>query len=90
MTLEEWAELSGDDDDGELVDGVLMAEEEPDFLHEVIVAWFIRVLGNWIAPRGGPATGGDLSAIPGCDGLTLDLDQLWREVDRLAAGDPSA
>ena len=33
------------------------------------------------------ATCGVLAAIPGCDGLTLDLDDLWREMDRLAADD---
>ena len=52
MTLEEWADLP-EDDEGELVDGHLTEEEVPDFLHELVVAWFIRVLGNWVAPRGG-------------------------------------
>ena len=187
MTLEEWAELP-EDDEGELVDGFLMEEEAPDFLHELIVAWFICVLRNWVAPRGGlvggsgaklairegrgrkpdavvyshgrlppargvirvapdivlevvsprprdgrrdrveklvdyaelgvrrywlldpelrtlemlelgadgryahalSATGGVLTAIPGCEGLSLDLDELWREVDKLAAGDAPA
>jgi Uma2 family endonuclease len=36
------------------------------------------------------ATGGVLAAIPGCEGLRLDLDELWREVNNLAAGDAPA
>jgi Uma2 family endonuclease len=187
MTLEEWADLP-EDDEGELVDGLLAEEEVPDFLHELVVAWFIRVLGNWAAPRGGlvggseaklaiadgrgrkpdavvyfhgrrpPARGiirippdialevvsprprdgrrdrvekladyaafgirrywlldielrtleilelgadgryahavsatvGTLSSLPGCEGLSIDLDELWRAVEELAQGDPPA
>lgn len=35
---------------------------------------YVRALG---------ATGGTLTAVPGCEGLTLDLDELWREGDAL-------
>jgi Uma2 family endonuclease len=35
---------------------------------------YVRALG---------ATSGRLAAIPGCAGLTLDLDALWRDIDRL-------
>ena len=52
MTLEEWADLD-EDEPGELVDGRLEEEEVPSYLHEAIVAWFIRVLGAWAAARGG-------------------------------------
>jgi len=54
MSVEEWAALE-EDEPGELVDGRLVEEEVPEFIHEVIVAWFVRVLGNWLAPRGGYA-----------------------------------
>lgn len=29
------------------------------------------------------ATEGLIENVPGCEGLTLDLDALWRELDRL-------
>jgi Uma2 family endonuclease len=184
MTLEQWADLP-EDEEGELVDGQVTEEEVPDFVHELVVAWFITVLRNWVAPRGGfvggseakfairegrgrkpdavvylpgrrpparglirippdialevvsprprdgrrdrveklldyaalgvrwywlvdpelrtlevlelgadgryahalSAVGGVLAAVPGCEGLLVDLDDLWREVDRLVAGD---
>jgi Uma2 family endonuclease len=33
------------------------------------------------------ATGGRLTDLPGCHGLVIDLDELWQELDRLAAGE---
>ena len=33
------------------------------------------------------ASAGRVEAVPGCDGLALDLDALWAELDRLAAGE---
>jgi Uma2 family endonuclease len=52
MTLEEWVALP-EDTEGELVDGRLVDEEMPDYVHELIVGWFVRVLGSWVAPLGG-------------------------------------
>jgi Uma2 family endonuclease len=56
FTLEEWIELP-EDVPGELVDGRLVEEEAPDYLHEVLVAWLARELGNW-AERSGAIVGG--------------------------------
>jgi Uma2 family endonuclease len=185
MTLEEWAAMP-EDDEGELVDGVLVEEEMPDLTHETVVAWLVQTLRSWLIPRRGfvfgseakfavaarrgrkpdltvylpgcpplPRRGlvrvppdiavevvsptardrrrdriekaGDYAAfgvrwywlvdparrsldvlalgderyepviaastgvveyIPGCDGLVLDLDELWAEIDRLADVEP--
>jgi Uma2 family endonuclease len=46
VTLEEWMALA-EDVPGEFIDGRLVEEEVPDYLHEVLVAWLVRVLGNW-------------------------------------------
>jgi Uma2 family endonuclease len=46
ISLEEWIELP-EDVPGEFVDGRLVEEEVPDYLHEVLVAWLARELGNW-------------------------------------------
>ncbi len=184
MSLAAWGELP-EDEPGELVDGRLAEEEVPNYVHEIVVAWIVRMLGNWLAPRGGfvggseakfavrpgrgrkpdasaylpgrrpprgglidvppdivvevvsptprdgrrdrvekvreyaafgvrwywlfdpqlrtlevleldekgryahalDATGG-AAAVPGCEGLVLDLDALWSEVDRLEAEEP--
>lgn len=58
MTLDEWADLP-DDEDGEFVDGWLVEEEVPDFLHEAIVGWLLRHLVAWVEARGGIAGGSD-------------------------------
>lgn len=52
MTIEQWADMP-EDEEGELVDGRLAEEEMPSALHEVVVVWLIRVLGQWTEPRGG-------------------------------------
>ncbi|HET7502551.1 MAG TPA: Uma2 family endonuclease [Kofleriaceae bacterium] len=41
---------------------------------------YVHVLG---------ATEGKLSQLPGCAGLALDLDELWREIERLGPDEPS-
>jgi Uma2 family endonuclease len=51
MTLDEWGAMS-EDEQGELVDGVLVEEEVPEYVHELVVAWLIQVLRNWGTPRG--------------------------------------
>ena len=52
MTLEEWAAMP-EDDEGELVDGVLAEEEMPDLTHETAVAWLLYTLRSWLIPRRG-------------------------------------
>lgn len=59
MTLSEWGALD-EDEPGEFVDGELREEETASFVHEVVVAWLIRVLGNWTASRGAFVVGSDL------------------------------
>lgn len=56
MTLDEWARLP-EDEDGEIVDGWLVEEEVPDFLHELIVGWLLQALVPWARQHGGVAGG---------------------------------
>jgi Uma2 family endonuclease len=56
LTLDEWGDLS-EDVPGEFIDGRLVEEEVPDYLHEVLVAWLARELGNW-AEQVGAIVGG--------------------------------
>lgn len=56
MTLEEWAALP-EDEAGELVDGELVEEEMPSFVHEVVVAWLVSLLRAWAVARGGLVAG---------------------------------
>jgi Uma2 family endonuclease len=58
MTLDEWADLP-DEQDGEFVDGWLVEEEVPDFLHELIVGWLLAKLVPWAHERGGVAGASD-------------------------------
>lgn len=66
MSLAEWANLP-EDERGEIVDGFLVEEEMPTYLHELIVAWFVRVLGNWGVPVGAlvAGSGGKFAVGPG-------------------------
>lgn len=52
MSLAAWAAMP-EDEPGELVDGRLEEEEVSSYEHEIVVGWLIRMLGNWLAPRGG-------------------------------------
>ena len=58
LTLADWFDLP-EDEPGELVDGRLVEEEVPDFVHEIVVMLLGRLLGNWIFPRGGAVIGSD-------------------------------
>jgi Uma2 family endonuclease len=56
LSLDEWFDLP-EDEPGELVEGRLEEEEEPDYLHELLVARLGHILGDWITPRGGLVAG---------------------------------
>lgn len=62
MTDEEWANLP-EDEEGELVDGVLVEEEVPDWIHETVVAWLVTTLRLWARPRGGRVASSELKYI---------------------------
>jgi len=51
MSVEEWVNLP-EDDEGELVDGILMEEEVPDAIHELTISWLLRLFGNWLGGKG--------------------------------------
>jgi Uma2 family endonuclease len=51
MTLDEWAALE-EDTEGEIVDGILVEEEVPSYLHEVVVTWLVHVLLSWVGDDG--------------------------------------
>ena len=58
MTVAEWESLP-EDEPGELVDGLLVEEEVPDFVHEAVIAWLLRTLSTWALPRGGYVFGSE-------------------------------
>ena len=41
-----------EDEPGELFDGRLEEEELPGAVHEFVVMWLGRLLGNWLGDRG--------------------------------------
>ena len=54
MTLAAWAAMDEDDDQrGELVDGRLVEEEDVGAEHDIVTAWLIRLLADWLDARGG-------------------------------------
>ena len=59
LTLASWLELP-EDEPGEWVDGRLVEEEVPDFVHELLVGLLVRLLGDWVFPRGGAVAGSDV------------------------------
>lgn len=58
VSLAEWMAMP-EDEPGEFVDGRLVEEEVPSYVHEIVVIWFARMLANWLAPRGGLVGGSD-------------------------------
>jgi Uma2 family endonuclease len=50
LSLAQWAALP-EDEPGELVDGELVEEEVPEYVHEFIISWLTQILRNWGAPR---------------------------------------
>jgi len=58
VTLEEWYALP-EDEPGELVEGQLVEEEMPDYVHGLIVLWLGHLLRAWLGPMGGFVGGSD-------------------------------
>lgn len=56
VTVEDW-ESMGEDEEGELVDGVLVEEEVSDVVHEVVATWLAAIIAAWLFPRGGTIGG---------------------------------
>ena len=56
MSLAQWAALP-EGEPGELVDGELVEEEVPEYVHEFIIMWFGQMLRNWGVPRGALVAG---------------------------------
>jgi Uma2 family endonuclease len=56
LTFDDWLAMP-EDEAGELVDGRLVEEEVPDYVHEVVVAFLIHLFRSWTAPRGGMVAG---------------------------------
>ncbi len=73
ISVREWAALP-EDEPGELVDGVIVEEEEPSFLHELILTWLAQTLRNWGADRGVLVAGSGVKLALGSDrGRMADL-----------------
>lgn len=56
LTLEDWYALP-EDETGELVDGKLVEEEVPSYVHEMVVGFLIEMLRRWVRPQGGVVGG---------------------------------
>ncbi len=56
--LAEWLGLP-EDEPGELVDGRVVEEEVPDFVHELVVGLLVRFFGAWVFPAGGAVGGSE-------------------------------
>ena len=58
LSLAEWFALP-EDERGELVDGHLVEEEVPNYVHEILVILLGSLLRGWFVPRGGFVGGSD-------------------------------
>ena len=58
LSLAEWFAVP-EDEPGELVDGHLVGEEEPNYVHEILVILLGSLLRGWFTPRGGFVGGSD-------------------------------
>jgi Uma2 family endonuclease len=58
LSLDEWFALP-EDERGELVDGHLVEEEVPNYVHEILVILLGSLLREWFVPRGGFVGGSD-------------------------------
>jgi Uma2 family endonuclease len=56
MSLLEWAALP-EDEPGEWVDGCLVEEEVPEYVHELVITWLAWVLRSWGSSRGALVAG---------------------------------
>ncbi len=57
-SLAEWGSLP-ENQTGEWVDGLLVEEEVPSYIHEFLVALLAHLFVGWIVPRGGLVAGSD-------------------------------
>lgn len=64
LSLDEWIALP-EDEPGELVDGRLVEEEVPSYVHEFLMVLLARILGDWLIPRGGLVAGSDAKFVVG-------------------------
>jgi Uma2 family endonuclease len=79
MDLAEWAKLP-EDEPGEIVDGWLVEEEVPDWIHEQIVLWLGEALRPWLRARGGwAAASGVRLVVSATHGRKPDLIVFLRE-----------
>ncbi len=58
LTIADWYVMT-EDEPGELVDGHLVEEEMPGYLHEALVILLGSILRGWVVPLGGLAAGSD-------------------------------
>src|SRR5437773_922958 len=80
VTVDDWAVLP-EDVRSELVQGALIEEEMPSFVHEILVAWLTEVLRVWGRTRRVRVVG---------SGLKFGLDQITGRIPDLSVFLPEA